>query len=222
MYEHSNADDRSFTSEQFLTMVGSQIYKFINLLTEQQLRLYYSAIVSAFQNQSKLTNEQRYFMLRSLCSKYLDESALECNELCAERHQNSQWVQPMVQSSAAKLTKLVKSLYPEECKEIKRSRLMESRRIKYSENRRTKMIFNDTHQVVAFLQQIQETDYGMVKAGVLYDQYVEFCTNGSTLKLNAFGRLLNTHGITTKRLHKGRHYLITEESINTLLGAFNE
>ena len=212
-------------------MTNSKHYRVIDLLTEHQFNRYYTRILFAFKNDTTLTDNQRYYIMKRISNKFVQTNKSVDDDLaiCIARRIYTKHAgnRDTLEYTFAKLCKIIKALHPDAYKEIKRSQLADVRRARYAqsaETRRMEVIAKDTHQVVAFLQQIPESDYGMIPSSTLYDQYAQFCEQDNLLPRQSFTRLLNRHDIVTKQLGKSRkrHYSITEESINTLLGSVNE
>lgn len=214
-----------YTDEQERTMTNSKHYRVIDLLTEHQFNRHYTRILFAFKNDTTLTDNQRYYIMKRISNKFVQTNKSVDDDLaiCIARRIYTKHAgnRDTLEYTFAKLCKTIKALHPDAYKEIKRIQLTDARRARYAETRRIEVVVKDTHQVVAFLRQIPETDYGLIPSSALYDQYVQFCDQDNLLPRQSFTRLLNKHGLVTKRLPKGsRHYLISNESINSFIMAF--
>ena len=212
-YKDSIDANKIYTAKEIDDMRNYKYYKLANIFDIYfYTSMNYKKLLFAFKNDITIDDNQCLFMLRDILTNKFNtwDNANEGNLIISiNRKTYSSYDAEIVKTKWSAVQKLAKELHPPEYANWQKENLIITRQLKSIQS---KNAIKYQHSVYQFL--IQYRNYGDIKASVFYERYVAYCNNGEILSKIAFGKLLNKHGIATKRTNKlGYSYLINLETI---------
>ena len=208
-------DNKIYSQSKIDAMRDNKYYKLANIFSVNfYMSSEYPKLIFAFKNDTTIDDNQCIFMLRDILSNKFNTwaDADEDNLIMtiSRKTYPNYYDKDLLRSKWIHIQKIAKELHPID--------YMDWTKENESIVRKAKVLASDLakkekHSVYRFLNQYKES--GQIKASVFYEQYVAFCGNDVSILVKlSFGKLLNKHGINTKRTYKdGKCYLISSGSI---------